>query len=278
MISVCFAPAGSLVHLKQSGMPPLGGGQRGMVSGFSRQSRSRLMQRVAMLSRNRMPLFVTLTYPADFPTVERAKANFQAFDHRLKYHYPESGLLWKLEFQRRGAPHFHFFLWGLTLEQAREFVPLAWAEVVGSSDFELHYRWHAGELQNEHCVQLVRSWRGVASYAGKYLGKLPEPQEATGEVLTGRIWGFRGKVPFSPILTFRLDLSVALTFRRAHRRFTGMRKSGRRLGFWSFGFVPDWLIFLETVINAQCQPPPCFPPGWYRGQLGECPDDLAFLF
>ena len=44
---------------------------------------------------------------------------------------------------------------------AMEFIPEAWFEIAGGGD-ALHLAWHMGELDNDHCVQPVRSWPPLA--------------------------------------------------------------------------------------------------------------------
>jgi hypothetical protein len=92
--------------------------------------------------------------------------------------------VWKLEPQRRGAPHFHLLLFGLEEGLSKDWLSRSWYEVVGSGD-ERHLR--AGTR-----VEGIRSWRGVMSYAAKYLGKLESlPKDWLGGV--GRWWGVHNR-------------------------------------------------------------------------------------
>ena len=51
-----------------------GGGKRGIVKGFSRGSRSRLMKKIGGVKRDAfLPCFVTLTYPNIFPEPKQSK-------------------------------------------------------------------------------------------------------------------------------------------------------------------------------------------------------------
>jgi hypothetical protein len=53
--------------------------QKGKIKGFSRGSRGRLLKTVGRLRQNVLPVFVTLTYPDDFPvTPERWQRNLAA--------------------------------------------------------------------------------------------------------------------------------------------------------------------------------------------------------
>lgn len=245
--------------------------QIGKISSFSVRSRSRLNKKIATVRKNHIPVFVTLTYHLDWPE------NFEGFKYHLHHFcislfrkFPKAGLIWKLEYQKRGAPHFHLFIWGVPLEQLQDFVPEKWHNIVYA---KLPYRsahhlaFHRGELpRSEHCAQPIRSWNGVTSYAAKYFSKVDD--EARG----GRIWGVRGEIPFSSILTFRIDLDVALDFRK--QLSESLNYEFKRLGFWCGDFSVDWLMLLDDLIDfyyvrSHC---PEDNPDW---DLEECPEWLV---
>lgn len=220
--------------------------ERGDVQGFSFRSRSRLLSKIAKLKKHHMPLFVTLTYPSIFPKdFAEFKYHLHKFATYLVRRVPGVGFIWKLEFQHRGAAHFHLLLWGISEHRAKRLIPLLWHKIGGFQD-KNHYLFHLGLLNNQHCVQQVRSWRGVKSYASKYLSKLDERTENT-----GRFWGVRGSVPFSPLLEMKIDIRTALQFRRAWRRKTDMQF--KQFGFWGFGYHADWLRLIYELENQYQQ-------------------------
>ena len=148
-----------------------GGGIRSNIQGFSKASRRRLLYKIAGIRRDaELPCFVTLTYPGEFPTLERAKRDLKVFVQRIKYKFPCSGI-WKLEPQERGAPHYHCLIWGVDESDLFDFVAYTWYEIAGNNDRN-HLKFHLGLLPgSKPCVSKVRSWRGVWAYAAKYLGK-----------------------------------------------------------------------------------------------------------
>lgn len=257
---VRFSPQGSLVEVS----PKLGGGSgrrspRGEISAFSVRSRSRLNKKIAMLKRDILPLFVTLTYHNDIPeSFEGYKYHLHHFIIALFRRFPSAGVIWKLEFQKRGFAHFHLFVWGVSLEDLQAFVPEKWHKIAGNHS-TYHLAWHKGELggNNEHCVQPIRSWNGVRSYASKYFAKLDDTKNRG-----GRVWGIRGSVPFSKILEFRVNLEVALEFRQS--LMIERNYEFQRLGFWTFDYSPALLLFFDSLINAWdvLQNPPDDPPDW----------------
>lgn len=268
---VSVAPAGDYIALKSAGYSVRGGKhQRGEVAGFSFRSRSRLMAKISQLRKHHLPLFVTLTYPEQYPVeFVEFKYHLHKFIVALCKKHKNAGVIWKLEFQQRGAAHFHMMLWGLDLETAQEYIPSLWHKIAGAGD-DNHLLFHQGKLAgSEHCVQAVRSWRGVKSYASKYLAKLDERTENS-----GRFWGIRGDVPFSPLLTFVIDIKTALAFRRAFAQKSGMHFV--RFGFWSWRYHVDWLRFIDHYeqIYADYNHPPMAPLRWLL-QNGLPDDDLS---
>lgn len=94
--------------------------KRGKIKGFSRGSRGRLLKTVGRLRQDVLPVFVTLTYPDDFPvTPERWRRDLAALWRRIRRQWPAAAAIWKKEFKRRKsgvnegkvAPHYHMLLW-----------------------------------------------------------------------------------------------------------------------------------------------------------------------
>jgi hypothetical protein len=159
----------------------MAGGKRGEIRGFSPASRRRLMTLMASVDRTqftRKPLFVTLTYPGKYPTDAKVyKAHLKAFISRFNRRYPHTAIIWRLEYQKRGAPHYHLMIF------TKWFVPWKW--VAGA--------WYDATGAREYLTlvagtetRAIRSWRGVQFYAAKYLSKttmLPAGAKP------GRLWG-----------------------------------------------------------------------------------------
>ena len=211
------------------------GGHRGNVTEFSRKSRRRLLNLLHSLNRPKLktlPLFVTLTYPDEFPKDARVwKADLDYFnkllDRKLRTTY---AAIWKMELEVRKsgevnagnvAPHFHLLLF--CDRKAAELMHLVrdlWATAVASSD-ERHKK--AGTS-----VSQVRSWNGVISYAAKYMAKveaLKLPADGVPYYSTpGRMWGVWHR-EFLPIELYEVALTntQAKRVRRTVRKFTRQR-------------------------------------------------------
>lgn len=220
-----YAGSSLLKTSKGAKCEAVGGGKRGNVKGFSANSRRRLMYMIGAIRKDsKLPNFVTLTYPCEFPTVERAKRDLKVFSQRMQRKFPQAGAIWKLEPQERGAPHYHCLVWGCEVGELLPWVVQNWYQIAGNGDIN-HLLFHLGGLRDsEPCVQPVRSFRGVWSYAAKYLGKTFEVAE-WGDKWTGRFWGVIGKenIPFGDKI--RVDASYRLVIHcmRYQRRFSGVR-------------------------------------------------------
>jgi hypothetical protein len=178
-----------LLQVRSKGEPPEGGGVRGEVDGFSPASRRRLLYRVASLDRDAVPkpIFMTLTYPGEEwerfgGTKEQVKKHLDTFHHWLSYHYPTASVIWRLEFQKRGAPHYHLLVFGVPYIDCR-LVAEEWYRVVGSGQ-ESHL---AAGTQVVAC----KSWKQATMYVAKYMAK-PQSLSESGVPIhsrPGRVWG-----------------------------------------------------------------------------------------
>lgn len=182
------------------------GCRRGRVGGFSARSRKRLLEKLARLEHDPSSVsFVTLTYPQQFPTPQRAKQHLRAWLKRLQVRFPDVAAVWRLELQQRGAPHFHLIIFGASWIDKR-WIQKSWSEVIGWAGVPVFTR-----------IERLRSWRGVMSYASKYIAKVSDvadaprfatevPDVQAGDwgavtVLTGRAVGFNSL----PYLAARWD-------------------------------------------------------------------------
>ncbi len=221
-----------------------GGGLRRKIQEFTHESRHRLLVLVNSINRSLVRperlWFVTLTYPSTWPADPKIwKKHLQTLQKRLRRAFGPMAVIWKLEPQRRGAPHFHLLIlvppsfvdglaivvrrhrakrivteWrGGQLSQFRSWLSQSWFEVVGSGD-EKHLR--AGT----NCEPL-EAWRKVISYASKYLGKSCAFETSGGSTQTvGRFWG----------VWLREDLPIAWKTRQVpHRVWAMVRRTVRRL-------------------------------------------------
>jgi len=219
-----------------------GGGKKKPITGFSKGSRRRLMQTIARIKPDcELPCFVTLTYPDKFPEPRESKKHLKTFIKRLLRAHPLCGVIWKLEPQERGAPHYHMMVWGVENFTLYNFVVNAWHDIAGQGD-ENHLRFHLGLLDgSKPCVEPVRSWRGVWSYASKYLGKTFEIA-GWDSLSVGRYWAVVQKqnIPFGEQMVMRITVKDAHVWMRYQRRFMGL-KSRSYPSLTTFCKADDWV-------------------------------------
>jgi len=227
---VWAARGGEYVKAARSEETPeqIGGGKRGVITGFSRQSRRRMFKWLACLDKSRLwgpPLFITLTYPGGdesdwLPYALNHKRHLDTFCKWLERRSPESFTLWRLEPQKRGAPHYHLLMFNVP-HLPHEVLARRWWEVVGSGDVD--------HLAAGTSVEGCRSWHGAAYYVSKYLGK-----ESALEVLSlatpqlwqhpGRWWGVRNRKNV-PVELEVYEVDPNSSFYRVRRIMRGVARS-----------------------------------------------------
>ena len=176
------------------------GVKRGGVKGLSADARRRMLRLMGQWPKaifDRCVVFsTTLTYPKVFPTAKESKRHFEAFREALRRRWPSAFAVWKLEPQRRGAPHYHLVIaippenvrWSIEAEIWLEddfhgWVAGTWFRIAGNGD-PLHLEFHLG---SDRVVERVRSYRQFMGYLAKYVGKAFEADPSWDA--PGRFWG-----------------------------------------------------------------------------------------
>lgn len=263
MRTIITAQSGLLqVKLKSSKKDVPIGAKRRKITKFTRASRKRFLDTIARLNirRNTKLVMITVTYGENFPDEMQAKEHLWALTTWLKRKNPRAAILWRLEPQERGAPHFHLLAFGL------KFIPhdrLAekWRDIIGIESAANYY--HAGcefikDVQSEKPegiindfpqtnIERIKGKRKAMNYVAKYCAKLaPSADERsespcfndvayldTPEISTGRFWGVIGRkyLPFGqlhtyecttePIAFHRWQFSAAQQYRAVGKRPTG---------------------------------------------------------
>src|SRR5690606_25589838 len=140
------------------------------------------------------------------------KRHLDVLSKRMKRRFPTVGFIWKLEAQRRGAPDYHLLVWGVSYAELLVWLSAAWYAIVDSGDVK--------HLVAGTQVQRVRSWRGVKSYASKYLAQPGGFPGGAGWQNVGRVWGVR----YAGNLTWAAPVTVGATDRQVARFMRSMRR------------------------------------------------------
>jgi hypothetical protein len=177
LASICIEGQGELLGVAYKSpvsRVQRGGGQRGVVTSFSRASRRRLLKTIARLDMQ-SAVFITLTYPSQYPTAKEAKQHLRALLERFRRRFPRMSAIWRMEYQQRGAPHFHLICFNMP------YLPFAdlrrmWGQIT--------IRFADGPQLPFVRIEMVRSKRGVMHYASKYLAKTEQAVPGGGVSLT----------------------------------------------------------------------------------------------
>lgn len=122
----------------------------GVITEWSRKSRSAMCRTFAeldytpLMETGRVPAMVTLTYPGDWEVVApdgaSVKRHMVLWRKRFQREYGEPArYIWKLEFQRRGAPHIHLWM-APAMSPGRsglgfaQWLSATWAQIVDHPD------------------------------------------------------------------------------------------------------------------------------------------------
>lgn len=187
------------VVVRSGGAPPPTEVTRGEVTMFSRKSR----QRLAFVANNTTVEFrtiITLTYPKEYPhDGSLCKKHLREWLTQLQAYTGGADYLWFVEFQRRGAPHFHI-LTDYPMPRQR---PLA-----KSFRLWVSRTWYTtcGELDPKHLVagtntQAIRNREHCGAYAVKYATKMEQKAVPPDYRNVGRFWGHTRAVAPQPMFT-----------------------------------------------------------------------------
>lgn len=220
---------------------------RGNISIFSHAARSRMMYAIAKVRRDLLPLFVTLTYPKEYSENWKDwKRNLEMITRAILREFPNASGIWKLEPQRRGAPHYHLLVWGVSLCELRGLIPYAWNDIVAPSNVE-HLRWHLGKIGNGnvHCVQEVHTQKQMYMYVVKYISKAA----LEGWEYVGKWWGIFGRrnLPLGDEVVFEINEKNADDVIRYIRRFTRCGKGMAAVSRQQICDADQWMEKLQTI-------------------------------
>jgi hypothetical protein len=168
----------------------------GDIMNLSRKS----LRRLAFTASNTAVDFVamlTLTYPEAYPVDGRiCKRHLNTLLTRLRQKYTAVSYLWFMEFQKRGAPHFHILVDRFI---PHDWLAEAWYKIVDSGD-EKH-------LQAGTQADKIRSQNGAKHYVVKYAAKCNQKAVPIGFRRVGRYWGASRNVKPQPVGTIDINES-----------------------------------------------------------------------
>lgn len=221
------------------------------IIGWSRRSRARMVRALCELDygplaeQDGLPAMLTLTYPGDWITVapngKAAKKHLSAFRLRFRRAWGRDLVaVWKLELQRRGAPHYHILFAvpqgvaknGMTWKQ---WASWAWADVVAHPD-PIERMNHEGAGVNTSIAEGLRMsdprraavyFTKHGAYAAKeYQHNVPDEWAQPGQG-PGRFWGYWGLQRVRAVV--EVGEAVAVAVARTMRRWARAQKTTREV-------------------------------------------------
>jgi hypothetical protein len=212
------------------------GGLRGKVGAFTRASRKRMLERVASVREVEPGVFITLTYPDNFPSDERVWARDRAvFVQRLLYKFPTARGVWRKEIKTRltgelnagkRAPHYHLIVWGIPNTSGEWLLDLI--QWVSAAWFATHGIDHAAQGRAGTRVEMIWDMRHALRYTAKYCAKTDGAEEIDlygGLEKFGRHWGTFGTLDTSQSFECWLSYEQLIELRRMAARWLKSRKS-----------------------------------------------------
>lgn len=229
--------------IRKSGDHQSQAGQRGKRKTTSKRKKitrftSRSWTQLMFVIRNTHVVFysmITLTYPKDFPSDGRlVKKHLHNFRSSLTRRYSPS-YFWFLEFQKRGAPHYHMFTtinlkelpggvvsfprtrkskdgteyktWHSWNKEFQGWVSQTWNRIVfktkgwspAPDDFDKHLRVGSG-------TEILMFPNAAARYAAKHFAKPEQKEVPKGFEDVGRFWGCSRDVSqVQPLAVYETD-------------------------------------------------------------------------
>ena len=240
---------------------------RGVIREWTPKSRSRMVRRLAeidygpLFESGHIPALVTLTLPGDWVTVAPTGAVFKAKMRIFQQRYlrawgaPLVGV-WKLEFQRRGAPHIHMLVTpphGLAFAPRREdgslkprqpvgagmpfriWLSEVWADVVDHPDPEERRKHvqagtgidYAEGTRNRDPKRLAIYFSKHGSFGAKEYQNEPPSEWENG---CGRFWGYWSLEP--RVVVVDVDSTDGLAAGRLLRRWAHANRYYAKREVW----------------------------------------------
>jgi len=213
----------SFIIKRKDFLPPVRNGKaikRESVTQYSMKSRKRFFEKMLTIDWDKIPSDnireLTLTYPSIYPKDGQVlKSHLNAYAKRIKRFcrdYGDVTFIWKMEFQRRGAPHFHLMIITrkpIPLEKFRSWGLKSWNDLVGK--WILAEDGYSGDEKKQaiekhakagiEADKVKKSTKGLVNYMvwyiskGSYKGLAKDYQHEVPKEYqnSGRWWGIYGK-------------------------------------------------------------------------------------
>lgn len=182
-------------HIVTKGKQPSTRTARGEITDFTAGSRGRLFDLFHKLEWRKNAIFITLTYETLEYTCAEAKSHLRSFFKRIERRVGKENMvwIWRMEFQERGAVHFHIICPELPFI-AKEKIQAMWGDITGT-------------VRPFTRIEMIYSNKKLMNYVSKYVAKVNPPEISGGFNLPtylaayqhkhgdniGRVWGVENR-------------------------------------------------------------------------------------
>lgn len=182
------------------------------IKTFSENSRRRLIQLLARVNLNYygQVYFVSTTFDKVYPENSKELKTFlDKYLKSLKKSFPELSYIWRLEIQKRGAPHFHFFFLiprytdRYKIGTVKRIIRFRWLNMLADKN-QWSYKYGVN-------FQTVKEKRKVFSYVAKYTSKTDSPLD---KLYPGRKYGYSRNLNLEPEQSFYSSEKFLNLFRK----------------------------------------------------------------
>lgn len=244
--------------------PPRWQAPRGLITEWSKGSRLNMVEKMCSVDWSPVvapgagwrPAMVTLTLPGDWlavaPTAKDFKRLMERFWSRWERRWGKPTCVWKLEFQRRGAPHVHIYTAVHPGKAFQQWLSRTWYEVVGSGD-ERHLRagtgidWKDGIMASDPKRLAVYFLKRAAGHNlgrdKEYQHRVPVEWLMTGGA--GRFWGVKGLA--KAVVQVQLRDKDFVSVRRLLRRWA--KANGRPVRSLAGGVGQGGMVLVNDAPN-----------------------------
>ncbi len=183
---------------------------RGKITHYSKRARFRLFHSLAMIDDDLefKPIFCTLTYHHGHEnTKDTTKSHLHHFLIRLRRLDPNFQYYWRIELQKRGAPHYHLIIFPASdIDPGKKD---AYAMAMSSI-------WH--EIADPHSYRhkqygvkiiTINSYSQACCYMSKYIAK---QQDINTEPIEGKHWGCSRNLPFQVLCDMEMNNKMTRAF------------------------------------------------------------------
>jgi len=225
--------------------------KRSNIVKFSGKSRLRLIRSIRNTNAT-LKTFITLTYPREFQSCGTlVKSQLNTFLTVLRQNMPGVNYVWVLEFQERGAPHFHLII-DKDIEILNSYgssntscLNRIWYNIVGSDDPK-HLR---------HGVNVAPvtdpNTKALAGYMAKYFTKEGQKDVPYFYKNVGRFWGAaRGFCKVKESIVLRIeDFKFFIKVLNHYYRLRNAQQNRRHFKLGSSAFIFEYSDLLRKTFN-----------------------------